>query len=181
MTTLYCRIIIYLSLTILFHGCGGGSSGEKNVITTPSQVLAFNGTTPGGNTVYMSQNSALSSGNILAIDIKSNNISNAYGMAFDVDFDSSKITFDSYAAGSYLESGGDTVNYFVSPQTGKLVVGISRLTGVVSGSGTIVTLKFKSAMSGTSSIGFSNNEVRDANNQAVPGVSWSGGTASVIF
>lgn len=171
--------IVSLCLFFLIQGCGGG--GEKTVITNPSQVVAFTGTTPGNNTVYMSQNSALSNGTTLAIDIKSNNISNAYGVAFDVDFDSSKITYDSYIAGSHLESGGETVNYFVSPQTGKLVVGISRLTGVASGSGTIVTLKFKSATSGTAQISFSNNEVRNADNQVVSGVSWSGGTASVIF
>lgn len=174
------KAIIFFSLITIVQGCGGGG-GDGIGTTTPSQVITFRGTAPVNETIYMSKNNAFSSGGMLAIDIKANNISNTYGVAFDVDFDSSKITYDGYIVGSYLEAGGGTVNYFVSPQTGKLVVGISRLTGVVSGSGTIVTLKFKSIASGDTPVSFNNNIVRDANNQTIPAVTWNGGTATILF
>lgn len=134
--------------------------------------------------ICMSQNSSLSSGDILAIDIKSNNISsNVYGAAFDVDFDSTKMTYNSYVAGSFLESGGNTVNYQVGLQSGnsgKLVIGISRqgVVSGVSGSGTLVTLKFR--VTGNSSVAFSNYDLRDSSNQAILGISWYGGTVTVL-
>ncbi len=174
--------IVYINLIIIIHGCGSGG-GNTNMISTPSQVIAFSGNTPGNQAVYMSQNSSLSSGNTLAIDIKANNVSNAYGFAFDLDFDPTKMTYDSYAAGNYLEGGGNIPTYLVTAQAGKLIVGLSRLgtVGGVSGSGTIITLKFKAVAAGNASVNSSNNTVRDSGNQSIPGVTWNGGTATIIF
>jgi hypothetical protein len=158
---------------------GAGGSGP----TSPSATISFLGTTPGSDAIHMSQNSSLSSGDILAIDIKANDISsNVYGAAFDVKFDSSKITYDSYVSGSFLESGGNTVNYQVGLQSGnsgKLVVGISRQGPVsgISGSGTLVTLKFK--VTGISVVVFSNNVLKDSSNQTISGINWYGGMVAV--
>ena len=149
--------LLTLCTVLIITACGGGGG---NGSTSPSTTISFSGTNPGSNSVYMAQNSALSSGDILAIDVKMNNLSsNAYGAAFDVDFDSTKMTYNSYAVGSFLEQGENTVNYQMGLQSGnsgKLVVGISRQGGVggVSGSGTIVTLKFR--VTGNLSVAFSN-------------------------
>lgn len=172
------KILCILS-TLIIIACDGGGGP-----TSPSRTITFAGTSsPGIDAVYTAKNNALSSGDILAIDVKMNNLSsNVYGAAFDVDFDSTKITFDSYVAGSFLESGGNTVNYHMGLQSGnngKLVVGISRQGSVsgVSGSGTIVTLKFK--VTGNSSVAFSNYELRDSNNLPISGINWYGGSITI--
>lgn len=176
------KTIIYFSLIITIHGCGA-DAGNTNIISNPTQVNAFTNVTPGGQAIYLSQNNALSNDNTLAINVKANNTSNVYGTVFDVDFDSTKMTYESYAAGNYLENGGATVTYMLTPSSGKLIVGISRLgtVGGVSGSGTIVTLKFKAVAAGVASVDFSNNTVRDSGNQSIQGVTWNGGTATFIF
>lgn len=173
---------LFAILCVLFFISGCGEWWDDNDATGPSQTITFSGTSAGSNSVYMAKNDELSSGDTLAIDIKTSNVSNVFGAAFDMDFDSSKMTYDSYAAGSFLESGGSTVNYQVALQSGnsgKIVVGISRQGAVsgVSGSETLVTLKFK--VSGNSSVTFSNYELRDSSNQSILGISWYGGTVVV--
>lgn len=174
---------LVLLITVALPACGGGGGGGGTGPTSPSTTISFSGSTPGNNAVYMAKNNALSSGNILAIDVNVNNVSNnVYGSAFDVDFDSTKMTYDSYAAGSFLESGGNTTSYQVGLQSGnsgKLIVGISRQGAVngISGSGTLITLKFN--VTGNSSVAFSNYELRDSSNQTISGITWYGGTMAV--
>lgn len=178
------KAIIFLSSMILIQGCGGGGE-EKSSITSPSQLASFRGAPAGNKAVYMTQNSSLGNSGSLAIDVKVGSVSDAYGAGFDVDFDSSKLSYDGYVAGGFLENGIDTVNYNVTTQpgnSGKLIVGISRLgsVGGVSGSGTIITLKFKVVTSGNSPVTFSNYVLRDPNNQTIAGTTWNGGTATIF-
>lgn len=172
--------LLILCMVLIIFACGGGGGGSAP--TSPSAAISFLGTTRGSDAIYMSQNSSLSNGDFLAIDIKANDISsNVYGAAFDVKFDSSKITYDSYVSGSFLESGGNMVNYQVGLQSGnsKLVIGISRQGPVsgISGSGTLVTLKFK--VTGSSVVVFSNNALKDSSNQTISGIIWYGGAVMV--
>lgn len=166
-----------LSALLIISACGGGGGSSS---TSPSSTIVFTGSTPGSNSVYMAQNNI--TGDDLTIDIKANNISSGvYGTAFNVDFDSSKITYKSYTNGSFLEQGGNSASYQVALQSnnsGRLVVGISRQGDVsgVTGSWTLITLKFKAT--GSSSLSFSDNELRDSSNQAVS-ATWYGGTVTV--
>lgn len=165
-------------------GTISGSNVTNVAVACAASAAAFDftGTTsPGDNTIYMAKNSSLSIGDIIAIDVKSNNISSGvFGAAFDVDFDSSKITYDSYVAGNFLEQGGATVHYeaiLQSDNSSKLVAGITRQTGTATGSGTLITLKFK--VTSGSTVGFSRNELRDQSNLTILGTTWSGGTVTV--
>lgn len=175
----------YLLIALLFmvFACGGGGGGG----TGPNPVITFapDSASPGDNSVYMAQNLSLSSGDVLAIDVKANNISgNVYGVAFDVLFDSSKTTYNGYTLGSFLESGGYSAVYQPSESSGRLVMGISRqgLVNGTSGSGTIVTLKLR--VTGSSAVAFDTNRsnllerISGTETQAIAGVSWHGGTAA---
>ena len=175
--TLQYLLIMSSILTLLMvTACGGG--GGDNGPTSPSTTLSFSGINPGSNAVYMTKNSSLSSGDTLAIDVKANGISgNVKGAAFDVDFDSTKITYSSYAEGNFFGSGSSTIAALQQGSSSKVVVGVSTASGTVTGSGTIVTLKFK--VTGSSSVAFSNYELRDSSNQSISGITWSGGTVTV--
>ena len=179
------KAMIFAGIIILIHGCGG-SGGDSGLTTSPSKMITFRSSTLGDKTVNMVQNSSISNGDTLAIDVLVNNLSNVYGAGFDVDFDPSKLIYAGYVAGSFLEKSGDTVNYIITTQTGnsgKLIAGISRLgsVGGVSGNGKIVTLKFKVVASGSTSLSFSNNVLMDAANLSIPGLTWNSGLATIFF
>lgn len=169
------RILFFV---LLFSNYGFAESGA-------SVFSNFSGITPGADTVYMAKNDSLSTGDIIAIDVKANNISgSAYGAAFDMDFDSTKMTYDGHEIGSFFEQDGNSVSYQIGLQVGsnkKVIADISRqgtVSGVL-GSGAIVTLKFKAVSTGSSSISFSNNELRDSSNQAIQGITWNGGSINI--
>lgn len=159
-------LLIVIAAILFASACSNGGSG----ITGPSI---------GANTVYVKRNASLSSGSTVAVDVKVNSVSNVYGAAFDVDFDSSKMTYAGCTQGSFLEQSGGCVANLQPGNNGKLVVGISKQGSVsgVSGSGTVVTLKFTA--SGSSSVAFSNNALKDPNNQTISGTTWTGGSITV--
>lgn len=176
------KMFCILSALVIISACGGGGGGGSS--TSPSSTITFtaDSSSPGSNTVYMTRNSSESSGNTLAVDIKVNNASDVYGAAFDVDFDSSKMTYSTYSNGSFLEQGGASVSYQVATQSGnsgKLVVGISKQGAVsgASGIGTLLTLKFN--VSGGTDIDFSNNQLANSSGSSISGITWSGGTVTV--
>lgn len=172
------KMLITISSILMFSACSGGGGGGSSP-NSPSPVVSFSGaSSPGSNTVYMAKNSSLSSGDTLAIDVKANSISgSAKGAAFDVDFDSAKLTYLDKAAGDFFGAGSTTDVALQSGSTNKVIVGATTSSGTVTGSGTIVTLKFKAT--GNSAVGFSNNELRDSGNLAISGVTWSGGNVTV--
>lgn len=179
------RAIIFIGIITLIHGCGG-SGGDSGLATSSSKMITFKSSTLGDKTVNMVQNSNISNGDTLAINVTVNNLSNVYGIGFDIDFDSSKLSYDGYVSGNYLEKGGNTVNYIITTQSGnsgKLIAGISRLgsVGGISGSGMMVTLKFKVVSAGSTSLTFSNNVVMDSSNQSIPGITWNSGLATIFF
>lgn len=130
----------------------------------------------------MAKNNSLSSGDVIAIDVRLNNVSDyVYGTAFGVDFDSTKIDFVGYATGSLLEQGGKTAEYMWAENSNEVILGITRLGGVggVSGSGTLVTLKFKAVAAGNSTISFGYGSLKDPALNTVTINSWDGGTVAV--
>lgn len=170
------RTILLLGATMFMYACGSS--------TSPSSIITFtaDSSSPGSNTVYMAKNNSLSTSDILAVDVKVDNVTGVYGAAFDVNFDSSKMTYSNYAAGSFLEKDSNTVTYNAATQSdnsSKLLVGISRQAGATgaAGSGTLVTLKFNVTSGG--SIVISNSELKDSSNLSISGITWSGGTVTV--
>lgn len=169
------NLVLVLGLALMFSAC----DKMPQAITDPTTTAAFSGSNPGTNSVYMVQNTSLSSGDTLAVDVKANNISgNVKGAAFDVDFDSAKITYLDKAGGDFFGAGSATEAKLQHGSTNKIVVGVTTTSGTATtNSGTIVTLKFK--VTGNSSIAFSNSELRDSNNQAISGITWNGGSVTV--
>lgn len=168
--------ILSVGVVLLSTGC---SNQKMNNLTSPSSALVFSSSvqSPQSSSVYMLQDTALSAGDTLAVDVVAKDVSNVFGASFDVDFDSSKITYAGYVAGNFLGSGVNTFAEIQQGSTNKVIVGASRTSGTVSGSGAIITLKFK--VTGNSPLAFSNEKLKDSNNQPISGISWSGGTVAV--
>lgn len=167
-----CKLILVLGLALMTTAC------DKKPVD-PTVTISFSGPTPGSNSVYMARNSSLSNGSVLGIDIKVDSVSNLFGAAFDVDFDSTKMTYSGYSAGSFLETGGNSVTYIATQTVNKLIVGVSKQapSGGQSGSGTLVTLKFN--VTGGTSASFSNNILKDSSGNDIPATWSSGGSVTL--
>lgn len=168
----------------LAAGCGSGEDPNSGMVT-----------------VSLSENVALSSPTVLAVDVSIKNVSvnPVYGVVFDLDFDSSVIAWSGSvssscsgapsgcAIGSFLET--TTVNgvlYDVALQKGalnKLVIGATQTgndPGVL-GNGPVVTLffNFVGAPGAMGPLNFSNRSLRDPVLANIPEVVWKNATVTV--
>lgn len=97
----------------------------------------------------------------LTLSIES--VSNLFGIAFDLDFNPSLVSFVSVDEGAFLSQGCQTSLMTAESPVGKLIIGLARLgasCGGVSGSGTLMTFNFNSLQqTGTNNFSFSNNSL----------------------
>ncbi|HKQ60595.1 MAG TPA: cohesin domain-containing protein [Candidatus Polarisedimenticolaceae bacterium] len=155
-------------------GGAGGGSGTLAASFTPDQGA------PGANTVSLAQGSA--SGDTVVVRLNLTDTSNVSGVAFDLLFDSTRLTFLGRGDGNLFEQGGASVTYQLSsPSAGQLTVGVARNnTTPVSavGTKTVVTFSFRVKVVGSTPVSFAANRVTD--NQAPPqtmaGINWFAGT-----
>lgn len=173
---------VALYASFLISACGGGG-GNGSGPTLPSHNMIFSGSSViGDNTVYLAKNDALSGGDVIAIDVKLNNFSDyVYGASLAIDFDSEKVDCVGYSAGTFLEQNEKMVAYGWSESTNKVSFGITRLGGVggVSGSGTLITLKFKAIETGNSTISFNGCTLKAPALNTIIVASWDGGAMMV--
>ncbi len=98
-----------------------------------------------------------------SLTLNVSSVSNLFGMAFDLDFNSSLVSFVSANEGTFLSAGCQTSLMTNENPAGKLIVGLSRLgacCGGVSGSGSLMTFNFNSLeQAGTNNFSFSNNSL----------------------
>ena len=129
------------------------------------------------NSIYLSQNMIQRS----SVDVNAFTIAEeAASASFNLDFDSTKMTYTSFSTGTFFEQQGNHASYSVTLAPGSdhtLVVGVSR-EGSGSGatrSGIMVTLNFSLISEGTSTLGFSNNHLYGPSGSEIPLAGWSGG------
>ena len=120
---------IVLAALVLAPGCGGGGGEESATGGSPTTLAAAflaDQFTPGANTVSMSQGNR--SGDTVTVKVNLTDTNAVFGVAFDVAFDDTKVTYLGFTKGTALESGGNTPNYTVdgTAQPGRVIVGVSR-------------------------------------------------------
>lgn len=138
-------------------------------------VSAFNfqDQNPTPDSVRLSLNSGESVNGTVALDVLAYQVSNVYAAAFDVDFNSSVLewlgtfTHDpkGYERGTFLGSSvwydiGNEIDVNGTKNRNKLVAGvIGNAANPKTGSGSLMTIKFKMVGSGNTSVSFSNNNL----------------------
>lgn len=164
----------------LVVACGGGGGGGGGGPTQPVAGITFSPSSTSANLNLIE--AAGGSPTTLRLDLRAQQMSGLYGVAFDVVYPSQILTFTSATEGPFL--GGATTSFQVlEVGSGRVVVGLSRLgaVGGVSGSGTLVTLEFQSrGVAGTGSFTFERNTAFDANGAAISTGTWGGGSATVV-
>ncbi|OHB71729.1 MAG: hypothetical protein A2W23_06980 [Planctomycetes bacterium RBG_16_43_13] len=158
------KITYYIFLFIALFTVLSLSPGHAYVFTPENP-------SPGPDSIYLSYNAGQSMGSTLAVDVRINSLSEttpAFGAVFDMDFDSTVLTYDGLIPGNFFEGSDEPLNGSVvrlarlqSGTSNKLIVGVSQNAGDpgASGSGVILTLKFtvnSSPQTQQSDIAFSN-------------------------
>lgn len=180
------RLVIALLLPLILFGLPGCSSDSSPTDPPPpppqDPEITFtpaNGN-PGSNTVSLQLNAT--TGNRLDLDIRLTSVNNVSSMAFDLTFNPSVLSYVMFSEGTFFNQDGESISVLVEENpAGRLIVGVARLgdVGGVSGTGVALTLTFNGAGNGNSTLGFENSSLLDPDLNALDGIQWFGGSASV--
>ncbi len=160
--------------------CGGGGGGGTPTQPLPSLTFQAAGTA-GANSISLVEASG-SSATRLRLTVHAEQLTGLFGVAFDLTYPNGVLAYDTAAAGAFL--GGTSTSFQVAETApGRLVVGYTRLGAVsgVSGSGDLMTIEFTTkGVAGVETLAFQPATAYDATAKAIPGVTWLGGTATVV-
>ena len=126
-------------------------------------------------------------GTPITLTIAVNNVSDLFSVAFDLQYDQTKLDFVSAQKGAFLEQGGATTNLLSSASVGKLTVGYSRqaVNGIstgINGSGNLMTIIFNPLVNGTVALTFQNNALCSSVGYIctmLPSVAWNSSTVTI--
>lgn len=174
-----------LVLSAGLAACGGGGGGGSPTEPPPPATPAVAFTAAGGstaNSITVAQGAG-TNGTTLELEIRANSVQDLYGLAFDLEYPSNLLRFESSAnAAGFLDSGGAQASYVSSlARAGLLVVGYTRLGQVagVSGSGLLARIRFTAIATGSGTVRFARNSAYSSQGAVMANVTWSGGTVQV--
>ncbi len=111
-------------------------------------------------------------GQEITYQVKVQGVIDLYGAPFYFYYDSNLLRVAVVKEGYFFKKDHTTTAflYKVDPEKGRIIIGLSRLGGVkgVSGSGTLVTLTFKSERAGQGMLSLKNAEFKDSRQRALP-------------
>lgn len=172
--------LLAAALAALACGGGGGGGGPTQP-PLPSPGITFTPSSGGGgaNSLGLAQGAGTTA-NTLVLELRANQVTDLYGVAFDLAYPEGLLTFSRFTEGPFLASAGDDTTVQVSGQTGSLVVGLSQLgmTAGVDGSGLLLTFEFTANGAGNGSFTFSDNQAFFPSG-APQAVAWQAGTVVV--
>lgn len=176
-------VLAVLLLALACGGGGGGGGGGPTDPPPPTAALTFTpGGTAGGNVVLLTRTGA-TGGSDLELAVEAREVTSLYGVAFDLGYPAQVLSFEGATQGSFLASGGVQVSLQVAEETGNLIVGVTRLGQApgASGSGTLVTLRFRAVGSGSGTLAFSRTQAVDPQGLPLDGIAFVGGTVQSTF
>lgn len=160
--------------------CGGGGDGG-GPIQPPPASLTYTPTAPApANSLSLGRANGTDP-NQLVVELQGRGVTDLYGVAFDLTYPS-VLRYEGATEGTWLSaSGAAQTSLQVAPQTGRLVIGLSRLgaIGGASGDGALLSLRFTAVAAGNGALQFSNPEAFTSTSAAYT-VQWIGGSVSVV-
>lgn len=166
-----------LALSVLaLPACSSGGSSPPAVCV---EYMAAAG--PAASTVSTADNAA-SNCSTARVDVVLSDVTDVLQVNFDVVYDSSQVNYQSVStAGSFLRSDGNAIQVVITPQAGRVKVGLTRVnTGIdFTGNQVVAQLNFaRRATSGSSALTLDNGQVFGSEAPPVEknGIGWSGGT-----
>lgn len=186
MRALRLSLAVALLLVLACGGGGGGGGGSPveptptpNPTPTPGQASLVFTPQGGGSPGISLASGAGSTATTLLLEVRANQVTDLYGVAFDIAYPSNLLQFVRATQGPMLSGG----TFQVSSGAGNLVVGLSNLGPVpgANGSGVLMTLEFRATGAGQGAFTFSRNVAANSAGQAIGGLSWGAGTVRVTL
>jgi hypothetical protein len=176
-------VAMAVALVVACGGGGGGGGGPTEPTPPPPPpppppgiVFTAQGT-PGANTLFLASGAATTS-TTLVLELRASQVTNLYGVAFDLTYPNTQLQFVRVTPGPLLSGGAAQA---AAAGTGTLIVGGTRLGNVpgATGSGVVLTLEFTAVAAGTGSFAFARNSALNSEGDAVTGVAWLAGSVQV--
>lgn len=178
------RRLLLAVAALALAACGGGGGGGGGGPTEPtpppppvaSIVFSAQGT-PGANTLFLASGAATTA-TTLILEVRASQVTDLYGVAFDLFYPSAQLQFVRATAGPLLAGGAVQA---AAGGAGVLVVGGTHLGNVpgANGSGVVMTLEFSAVGAGSGSFAFSRNTAINSAGNALSGVAWLAGSVQV--
>jgi hypothetical protein len=174
-----------LATVLAFAGCGGGGGdggGGGGPIEPPPVRIQF---TPASSTTGAAialATGAASTNTNLVLEVQARDVSQLYGVAFQLSYPASAVRFRRSGEGPFLASGGAALSVQVAESgSGTLVVGATRLGAAsgADGTGVLLTLEFELVAEGTGTVAFSGQNAYAPNGVPQNGFDWLGGSVRV--
>jgi hypothetical protein len=129
------------------------------------------------NSLYLASGAATTT-TTLVLELRANQVTDLYGVAFDLTYPATQLQFVRATAGPLLNNGA--VQATVS-SPGTLIVGGTHLGSVpgATGSGVVMTLELSAAASGTGSFAFARNSALSSTGGTISGLTWLAGSVTV--
>jgi hypothetical protein len=173
--------LLALALAACGGGGGGGGGGPTEPPPPPPGIVFTPQGVAGGNTLSLASGAGTTN-TTLVLEVRATQVTDLYGVAFDLTYPSAQLQFSRVIPGPLLSSGGfqGSAQAVTSP-VGTLVVGGTHLGNVpgATGSGVVLTLEFTSGAVGQGSFAFSRNSAFDSDGDTIAGVAWLAGSVQV--
>jgi hypothetical protein len=118
----------------------------------------------------------------ITLALRANAVTDLYGVALDIRFNTAIVSFESFRARDFLESEGASMStQVVENPAGTLVIGQSKIGAVdgSAGTGDMLVLTFRALTAGTSAITIANQGAYDPDG-SITSTSFFGGTLTVV-
>jgi hypothetical protein len=163
---------------------GGGGGGTPTGPPPPTAAIVFTPAGAGGaNSIALAAESSTDA-STLVLDVRASGVTDLYGFTFNLAYPSQVLHFAGATEGTFENAAGSVNTAFqaVENPAGTLVVAVSRLgaVGGASGSGVLATLRFTSAASGSGAFNFSRNRGFNSTGAEIAGLTWVGGSVTVV-
>lgn len=172
-----------LGFVLALAACGGGGGGggtptEPPPPPPPAAAIVFTpSSAAGANSVFLASGPA-STASTLFLEVRASQVTDLYGVAFDLTYPSAQLQFVQATPGGLLGAAGSV--QAVTSGAGALIVGGTHLGNVPgsTGSGVIMTLQFNAIAAGEGQLSFSRNSALDSDGGLLP-VTWVAGAVRV--
>ena len=155
------------------------------IISGITATPALATTSPCSLSVSVSSQS-VNSGGTFTVNLLMTNTVPVYSWQVNVTYDSSKLTYNSYTEGTFLNSQGTTISMPPNTATAGVISGLAySLTGSSSApattNGILATISFtaKTGVSGSATIGLTNVKIMDPNADTITGVTSTDGSITI--
>ncbi len=167
-------------LLVSLAACGGSPSTPTPPPPQPGITYTSSANPAPANSIVMETRS--SDPQQITLALKANAVTDLYGVALDIRFNTSIVSFDSFSVRDFLGSEGTSMStQVVENPDGTLVIGQSKFGAVsgAAGTGDMLVLTFRAITAGSSALTIANQGAYDPSG-SITSTSFFGGTLTVV-